>query len=170
MEPSATELTIRTSAIVAAFVGANRVACEDLPALIGIVHKALASAGKPDGAESDVPTKPTTAQIRRSVRRDGLISFENGRSYKTLKRHLATLGMTTEDYKAKWGLPGNYPTTSPDYSAMRSAMAKAVGLGKHEKQRAPRVTSKPSAAPTTTPKAAGAAASTRGQPKKSVAT
>jgi predicted transcriptional regulator len=58
-----------------------------------------------------------------------LISFEDGRPYKTLKRHLTTHGMTVAEYKAKWGLPNDYPTTAPGYSEARSAMAKALGLG-----------------------------------------
>jgi predicted transcriptional regulator len=71
----------------------------------------------------------TPAQIRRSITPDALVSFEDGKSYKTLKRHLSTRGLSVEQYKAKWGLPADYPVVSPNYSAARSAMAKTLGLG-----------------------------------------
>ena len=74
-------------------------------------------------------TKATPAQIRKSITPEALISFEDGKPYKTLKRHLTTHGMTVAEYKAKWGLPNDYPTTAPAYSEARSAMAKALGLG-----------------------------------------
>jgi predicted transcriptional regulator len=73
--------------------------------------------------------KATPAQIRKSITRDALISFEDGKPYKTLKRHLTTFGLTIEQYRAKWGLPADYPTVAPSYSEARSAMAKALGLG-----------------------------------------
>jgi predicted transcriptional regulator len=65
-----------------------------------------------------------------------LISFEDGRPYRTLKRHLSTRGLTPAAYKAKWGLPGDYPTTAPSYAQMRSRMAKAIGLGQAGRQTA----------------------------------
>ena len=74
--------------------------------------------------------KLTAGQIRKSISPDGLISFEDGKTYQTLKRHLTTRGMTIADYKAKWGLPSDYPATAPAYAAKRSALAKAAGLGK----------------------------------------
>ena len=73
--------------------------------------------------------KATAAEIRRSIRPDALISFEDGKSYKALKRHLTTRGLTVDQYRAKWGLPNNYPTVLPAYSRARSELAKAAGLG-----------------------------------------
>jgi predicted transcriptional regulator len=115
--------------IVGAFVGNNIVAVSDLPALIKSVYDSLNGAGEAQGAPADDITKPTPAQIRKSITPDALISFEDGRPYKTLKRHLTTHGMTVAEYKAKWGLPNDYPNTAPNYSAARSAMAKSLGLG-----------------------------------------
>ena len=130
MKENSTSLVAQTSAIVSAFVSANAISSGDLVALIGVVHKALLSANAGDEVAANAPTKPTAAQIRKSVTPDALISFEDGRPYKTLKRHLTTRGMTLAEYKAKWGLPKNYPTTAATYSARRSAMAKALGLGR----------------------------------------
>jgi predicted transcriptional regulator len=71
----------------------------------------------------------TSGQIRKSITPDGLISFEDGKSYKTLKRHLSVRGMTIADYKSKWGLPKDYPAVAPSYSAHRSQLARSIGLG-----------------------------------------
>jgi predicted transcriptional regulator len=122
------KLMALTSDIVAAYVEANTIAIDDLPAFILQVHAALAN---PEGqvVAEEAPAKPTAAQIRRSITPNGLVSFEDGKTYQTLKRHLTTRGMSVEAYKAKWGLPKDYPTTSPAYAALRSELAKAAGLG-----------------------------------------
>jgi len=118
-----------TADVVAAFVGNNAVAVADLPGLIKTVHAALSGAQAPAPAVVEEVIKPTTAQIRKSITQDALISFIDSRPYKTLKRHLTTHGLTIAEYKAKFGLPNDYPTTAPSYSEARSAMAKALGLG-----------------------------------------
>lgn len=115
--------------VVAAYVGNNTVAVADLPGLIRAVHDALAGVGTPEAAPIEPTPKATAAQIRKSITPDALISFLDGKPYKTLKRHLTTQGMTIEEYKARFGLPNDYPTTAPSYSEARSAMAKALGLG-----------------------------------------
>lgn len=115
--------------VVAAYVGNNNVAVADLPGLIRSVHDALAGVGAPPEAASEPTAKATAAQIRKSITHDALISFIDGKPYKTLKRHLTTHGTTVEEYKARFGLPKDYPTTAPAYSEARSAMAKALGLG-----------------------------------------
>jgi predicted transcriptional regulator len=117
-----------TTGIVASFVENNNLSADDLPALIKTVHSALSSAGQPEAPVEEV-TKLTAAQMRKSITPDHLVSFVDGKGYKTLKRHLATHGLTFDEYKAKFGLPKDYPTVSPNYSAQRSAMAKAIGLG-----------------------------------------
>jgi len=118
-----------TADVVAAFVGNNAVAVADLPNLIKTVHAALSGAEAPAPVAVEEVVKPTSAQIRRSITPDALISFLDGKPYKTLKRHLTTHGMTIAEYKARFGLPTDYPTTAPAYSEARSAMAKALGLG-----------------------------------------
>jgi predicted transcriptional regulator len=115
--------------LVAAYVGNNSVAVTDLPGLIRAVHGALAGIGTPEAAPSEPTAKPTAAQIRKSITPDALISFLDGKSYKTLKRHLTTHGTTVAEYKARFGLPNDYPTTASSYSQARSAMAKSIGLG-----------------------------------------
>ncbi len=85
---------------------------------------AIASAG-----EAPPVTKPSIAQARKSITPEALISFEDGKPYKTLKRHLSSRGLTVEEYRSKWGLPADYPMVSPNYSASRSAMAISLGLG-----------------------------------------
>jgi len=116
-----------TGRIITAYVEHNAVRSEDLPVLIRAVHTALQTTGAP-------PPPPvqgaTPAQIRRSITHEALISFEDGKPYKQLKRHLGTLGMTPDDYRAKWGLGSDYPMVAASYSAVRSALAKAAGLGR----------------------------------------
>jgi len=123
-----TDLIALTADIVAAFVEGNKVAVEELPGLIRAVHDSLAT---PDAqpAAVEAPIKLTPAQIRKSITSNGLVSFEDGKTYQTLKRHLSTRGLTVQEYKDKWGLPKDYPTTAPAYAAKRSELAKAAGLG-----------------------------------------
>lgn len=119
-----------TADIVAAYVDANSVQAGDLPALIQSVYNALSGIDPAAAVAVEEPiTKATPAQIRKSVTPDGLVSFIDGRSYKMLKRHIRTNGMTVQDYKAKFGLPADYPLTAPNYSAARSQFAKSKGLG-----------------------------------------
>ena len=125
-----------TAEIVSAFVGNNSVSVTDLPSLITSVYASLQGVEAPAAVEVESVSKPTAAQIRKSITSDALISFEDGKPYKTLKRHLTTHGMTVAEYKAKWGLPNDYPTTAPAYSAARSAMAKSLGLGQGGRKKA----------------------------------
>jgi predicted transcriptional regulator len=119
-----------TTEIVGAYVLANSIAASDLPGLIHGVHQALTGAGQPAAAPEEADVKATPAQIRKSISPDTLISFEDGKPYKSLKRHLSTRGMTPDDYRTKWGLPKDYPMVAPNYSAQRSALAKTLGLGR----------------------------------------
>lgn len=119
--------------IVAAYVSNNPVPPSELPKLIQGVHSAvtgLASGGVPSAAaSSDDVEKPTPAQIRKSVRDDGITSFIDGKSYKTLKRHLTGHGLDPKSYRDRYGLPADYPMVAPNYAEQRSALAKAIGLG-----------------------------------------
>ncbi|MFC6024543.1 MULTISPECIES: MucR family transcriptional regulator [Methylobacterium] len=123
------------SELVAAYVSNNRVPATELPGLIGTVHAALngiASGTAAGGVSSPAEEveKPTAAQIRKSIRPDGLVSFIDGKPYKTLKRHLTKHGLNPHSYRAKFGLPADYPTTAASYSEARSALAKNIGLGR----------------------------------------
>ncbi|MDG2528260.1 MucR family transcriptional regulator [Caulobacter endophyticus] len=119
-----------TAEIVAAYVGANTISIGEIPLLIRSVHGALSDAARPHSSVAEpVEPKPTAAQIRKSITPDALISFIDGKAYKTLKRHLTTHGLTVDQYRMRFGLPGDYPTTAASYSEMRSGLAKALGLG-----------------------------------------
>ena len=122
-------LTRLTGDIVSAFVERNPVSIAELPHLIRLVHGALDTPLAEGAAQAGPPKHTTPAQIRRSITRDALISFEDGRPYAMLRRHLRTHGLTPEEYRAKWGLPSDYPMVAPGYSAKRSEVAKAAGLG-----------------------------------------
>ncbi|MGU3330718.1 MucR family transcriptional regulator [Methylobacterium mesophilicum] len=118
--------------IVAAYVSNNHVQAADLPTLLASVHAAVQAAAEGDTSAvvASPVEKPSAAEIRRSVGRDALISFEDGKPYKTLKRHLTGRGLTPEQYRQKWGLPRDYPLVAPDYAERRSLLAKAIGLGR----------------------------------------
>ncbi len=120
----------RTVDVVAAYVSNNSVPTAELPTLIASVHEALNKvASGPVAQASEAFEKPTPAQVRKSIRPDGLISFIDGKAYKTLKRHLTKHGLDPHTYRERYGLPADYPTTSANYSAQRSALAKSLGLG-----------------------------------------
>ncbi len=120
--------------IVSAFVSNNSVTAADLPALIGSVHAALQNVGSPPKLED---TKPAPAvPIRRSITPDFLISLEDGKQYRSLKRHLAGRGLTPDQYREKWGLPRDYPMVAPNYSAQRSELARSMGLGQRRSKAA----------------------------------
>ena len=125
-EPATT--IVLTAEVVAAYVGNHQVATSDLPALIRTVYASFA--GEPDAAGDPAGPTLTKAQIRKSVTPDAIISFEDGRGYKMLRRHLSTYDLTPATYRAKWGLPSDYPMVAPAYHEQRSGMAKASGLGR----------------------------------------
>ncbi len=129
-----TRFVALTADIVSAYVSRNHVQSGDLSNLVSVVHGALAAlAGTGDQAEPG-PPKPTAQEIRRSVSHDHLISFEDGKPYKTLRRHLTLRGLTPEAYREKWGLPRDYPMTSASYSEQRSELARALGLGQQRRR------------------------------------
>lgn len=123
-----------TAEVVAAYVTKNHVRAAELPELIATVHASLAGmGGAPETAPEPVKLVPPVS-IRKSVTDDYIISLEDGKQYQALKRHLSKLGMTPEEYRAKWGLPKDYPMVAPAYSAKRSALAKSLGLGNIRKK------------------------------------
>ncbi|MHB2210483.1 Ros/MucR family transcriptional regulator [Methylobacterium sp. CM6257] len=128
-ETNPTFMLEKVGAIVAAYVSRNAVGVGELPLLIDQVHTAIAVLqGNASGSGSNRPGS-NAAQIEASIQHDGLISFIDGRSYKTLKRHLTAHGLTPERYRAKYGLPADYPMVAPGYAAKRSEIAKAIQLG-----------------------------------------
>lgn len=122
-----------TSDIVAAHVSNNSVGVDDVPALIQNVYGALAGLGAAPQAE----VKPEPAvSVRASVKNDHIVCLEDGKKMKMLKRHLMTdHGLTPAEYRARWGLPADYPMVAPDYAEKRRVLAKEIGLGRKPGQR-----------------------------------
>ena len=121
--------------IAAAYVSNNSVRPADLPTLIGDIHGALqrVSSGAAMVAE---PEKPTPAvSIKKSVSDDYIICLDDGRRFKSLKRHLRTAyNLSPDEYRAKWGLPHDYPMVAPAYAKARSALAHKIGLGQKRRR------------------------------------
>jgi predicted transcriptional regulator len=130
---SPTDIMELTTGVVAAYVSKNTVAADDLSAFIHSVHGTLRSLGR---CESEKEEKPRPAvSIKKSIKPDHLVCLEDGKKLKVLKRHLMTdHGMTPEQYREKWGLPYDYPMTSPQYAEFRSGLAKKIGLGTKRKR------------------------------------
>ena len=129
--PSKTEELLKlASNIVAAYVSNNPLPASEVPAMIKTVHGTLgglADASKADGATTQKPA----VSIKRSITPDYIVCLEDGKKLKMLKRYLrSTYGMTPEAYRAKWGLPADYPMVAPNYAAQRSKFAKQIGLGR----------------------------------------
>jgi predicted transcriptional regulator len=124
-----------TANIVSAYVSNNTVSTADIPALISQVHGALV---RVSGGQSDVPAEPLkpAVPVKRSITAEHIICLEDGKKFKSLKRHLRTqYNMTPEQYREKWGLPPDYPMVAPSYAAARSELAKQMGLGQQRRRR-----------------------------------
>ena len=122
-----------TADIVSAYVSNNSVSAGEIPALINQVHAALQ---RVSGSERDIisePLKPAVP-VKRSITADYILCLEDGKKFKSLKRHLRTqYNMTPEQYREKWGLPPDYPMVAPNYAAKRQELAKKIGLGRKRK-------------------------------------
>jgi len=123
------EIIEMTADIVSAYVGNNSVSAADLPGLIQSVHKALSTVVV--GAEAAAPEpKEPAVPVKKSITPDYLVCLEDGRKFKSLKRHLRTkYNMSPEEYRSKWGLAKDYPMVAPNYAKARSDLAKQMGLG-----------------------------------------
>src|ERR1700761_3261645 len=124
-----------TAQIVAAYIGNNSVPSSEIPNLIGQVHTALkrvvgaAAVAPADAAKPAVP-------VKRSIASDYIVCLEDGKKFKSLRRHLRTqYEMTPEQYREKWGLPPDYPMVAPNYAVARSKLAKEMGLGQQRPRR-----------------------------------
>jgi predicted transcriptional regulator len=125
-----TELLTLTADIAAAYVSNNTVQASDVPSVIQTIYRALAGVGAAAATPAPEPQKPAVP-VKKSITPDFLISLEDGKKYKSLKRHLRTqYNMSPEEYRAKWNLPKDYPMVAPNYAASRSALAKSMGLGR----------------------------------------
>ncbi|MER2198417.1 MucR family transcriptional regulator [Methylobacterium brachiatum] len=122
-----------TSELVASYVANNSVPATELPNLILKVYGAVSGLTSGSAFDADLQavevTRPSPAQIRKSIQQDGIVSFIDGKTYKTLKRHLTANGLSPQSYRERFGLSVDYPMVAPSYAAQRSALAKAIGLG-----------------------------------------
>src|SRR5690348_6777111 len=126
----ADDLLKLASDIVAAYVSNNPVAVSDLPGMIKSVHATLGGLSSTAGSEALTSQRPAVP-IKRSVTPEYIVCLEDGKKLKMLKRYLrSTYKMSPEEYRAKWGLPADYPMVAPNYSAQRSDFAKRIGLGR----------------------------------------
>lgn len=134
-EESSGNLRDLVAEVAAAYFANSHVGVGEIGTVIERIAAGLGSVGAPAGEapaaepSASMQSRATPAQIRKSVTPAALLSFEDGRPYKTLRRHLATRGLSPEQYREKWGLPKDYPMVSPDYSARRSELAKSLRLG-----------------------------------------
>ena len=132
MTDTKTELLTLTTEVVAAYVGKNAVTVDQIPSLIKEIHLALVSLG----SEGDQATLTPAVPIKKSVHKATIVCLECGRSAKMLKRHLSTAhGLGVKEYRERWKLPADYPMVAPNYAAVRSELAKKIGLGRKRRKR-----------------------------------
>jgi predicted transcriptional regulator len=125
-----------TADIVAAYVSHNTVAVSELTSLIAQVHAALLQVSGGRAEHGGEAMKPAVS-VKKSVTPEHLVCLEDGKKFKSLKRHLRSqYDMSPEQYREKWGLPADYPMVAPNYAQARSRLAKAMGLGQQRKRRA----------------------------------
>jgi predicted transcriptional regulator len=121
---------------VSAYVSNNTVPSADIPALINQVHTALNRVSGKAGDTTSEPLKPAVS-LKKSITPEYIVCLEDGKKFKSLKRHLRTqYNMTPEQYREKWGLSADYPMVAPNYAAARSQLAKQMGLGQQRRRRA----------------------------------
>lgn len=119
-----------TTEVVSAYVANNPVPVTELPSLIESVHRAIAGlASSAEVAEPELVQKPAV-NPKKSIFEDHIVCLEDGKKFKSMRRHLMKLGLTPEEYRAKWNLPHDYPMVAPSYAKARSEMAKSMGLGR----------------------------------------
>lgn len=128
-EGTGADLVELTTKIISAYVSNNTVVASDLPAIIGDVHEALSKASQRVGSAEREELRPAIA-LKKSVTPDYIVCLEDGKKFKSLKRHLRThYNLSPEEYREKWNLPHDYPMVAPNYAAARSQLAKQMGLG-----------------------------------------
>lgn len=142
------ELVVRTSEIISAYVSNKTLSPADLPGLIHSVQQALVAAAS-SATEAPKEELKAAVSIRKSVTPDAIICLEDGKPFKSLKRHLRTNhDMTPQEYRERWNLPSDYPMVAPNYAAARSVLAKKIGLGQRSKLAAAAKPSRKTGSPT----------------------
>ena len=120
------KLIEHTADVVGAYVSSNTIPASELPEFISTINAAFSNLGTPPPAPNLVPA----VDPKKSIKPDYIICLEDGKRFKSMKRHLGLLGMTPDAYRAKWGLPRDYPMVAPNYASARSELAKSMGLGR----------------------------------------
>jgi predicted transcriptional regulator len=124
-----------TATIVSAYVSNNSVQAQELSNLINQVHSALTRVSSGQGDTQGEPLRPAVS-VKKSITPEHIVCLEDGKKFKSLKRHLRTqYSMTPEQYREKWGLPPDYPMVAPNYAQARSQLAKQMGLGQQRRRR-----------------------------------
>ena len=132
-----------TTGIVSAYVSNNHPQPSEIASLIASTYAALTALSQGDTNEVPTEKKPTSSQIRKSITPDALISFIDGKPYKTLKRHLTSKGTTIEEYRERYGLPLDYPVVAASYSEQRAKLAVSFGLGNKRRRAIPKAAEPP---------------------------
>ena len=133
--PKGGDFIALTANIVSAYLSHNAVSANDIPALINQVHSALLRVSGGHAESAAEPLKPAVS-VKKSVTPEYIVCLEDGKKFKSLKRHLRTqYNMTPEQYREKWNLPADYPMVAPSYAAARSQLAKQMGLGQQRRRR-----------------------------------
>jgi len=124
------EILRMTAEVVASYLGNNMIPASQIPEVINTVYGALNGIGGDGGEAKGEPQKPAVP-VKKSITNEYIVCLEDGKKLKMLKRHLrTTYGLSPDEYRAKWGLPADYPMVAPNYAAQRSAFAKKIGLGR----------------------------------------
>lgn len=134
-EPGPKNFVDLTAKIVSAYVSNNSTTAADIPGLIAQVHAALLRVAN-GGAEAAPPPEPArpAVSVKKSMTPDYLVCLEDGKRFKSLKRHLRSrYNLSPEQYRAKWGLPEDYPMVAPNYAVARSQLARKMGLGQQRR-------------------------------------
>lgn len=125
------DLLVMTTQIVAATIGKVPMSKDEIPDFIGTIHSTLKNLSGLGVKATPSPQQEPAVNPKKSVQEDFIICLEDGKKFKSLKRHLSVhYGLTPEEYRAKWGLPADYPMVAPNYAAQRSELAKSMGLGR----------------------------------------
>jgi predicted transcriptional regulator len=131
-KPTVLELAAQ---IIASYVGNNTVQQSDLPKLIADVHRALEAVSSGTHLKDEQVDSKPAVNVKKSITPDYLICLEDGKKFKSLKRHLRThFNLSPEQYREKWGLPADYPMVAPNYANSRSKLAKNMGLGQRRRK------------------------------------
>ena len=169
-QDAAEEMIHQVISIVSAYVSHNSMRAADLPEFIGAVHASISSLAKGPAAVEAKKSENPAVPVKRSVNRDYIVCLEDGKKFKSLRRHLSSFHqLSPDEYRAKWNLPNDYPMVAPAYSATRSQLAKESGLGQVSRSAEDAAEPVASSAPEPAPAEQPPKKAKRGRPRKTPA-